>query len=147
VNTVTQKVILLGASNLYHCADHLRRAGRVVLDLSSPGWLASTDNIALLFGKLEKIQCGTDDTLILDLYGNPAYRFEQFDGLISLPYKSKGRYHFAGNIVTCPLSSLKKSAGEYNLCFPREKGLKVHCDSIPPEVSVFWLLFPIWSQW
>jgi hypothetical protein len=107
-NTLTQKVILLGASNLGHCADRLRQAGRVAFDLSSPGWLASPDNIALPLDKLDKIQCSMDDTVILDLYGNLAYRFKQFDGSILLPYKSMGRYHFAGNIITCPLSSFKK---------------------------------------
>ncbi len=107
-NTSMQKVILLGASNIGHCADRLRREGIEVLDLSCPGWLATLENIATLLGKLEKIPCDVDDTLVLDLYGNLSYRFEQFDGLISLPYKSKGRYHLAGNIVTCPLTSFKK---------------------------------------
>jgi hypothetical protein len=53
-NTFMQKVILLGASNIGHCADSLRREGIEVLDLSSPGWLASPENIALLLGNLKK---------------------------------------------------------------------------------------------
>ncbi len=40
-NISMQKVILLGASNIGHCADRLRREGIEVLDLSCPGWLAT----------------------------------------------------------------------------------------------------------
>jgi hypothetical protein len=52
-NILTQ-VILLGASNLGHCADRLRQSGKLVVDLTSPGWIASPDNITMLQGKLEK---------------------------------------------------------------------------------------------
>jgi hypothetical protein len=129
-NTLMQKVILLGASNIGHCADRLRREGFEVVDLSSPGWLATPDNIALLLGKLEKIPCGTSDTLILDLYGNLSYRFEQFDGSISLPYKSKGRYHLAGNVVTCPLQSFRKVLENTTAVFSAKKDSKMIV--IPP---------------
>jgi hypothetical protein len=129
-NTLMQKVILLGASNIGHTADRLRREGFEVVDLSSPGWLATPDNIALLLGKLEKLPCGTSDTLILDLYGNLSYRFEQFDGSISLPYKSKGRYHLAGNVVTCPLQSFKKVLENTTAVFSAKKDSKMIV--IPP---------------
>jgi hypothetical protein len=84
----------------------------------------------MLLGKPEKIPCGVDDTLVLDLYGNLSCRFEQFDGSISLPYKSKGRYHFAGNIVTCPLTSFKKVLENTTCVFNAKKDSKLIV--IPP---------------
>jgi hypothetical protein len=86
-----------------------------------------------------------EDTLVLDLYGNLAYRFEQFDGSISLPYKSKGRYHFAGNIVTCPLTSFKKVLENTTCVFNAKKDS--YRDPTSAKVYVLWLLFPAWSQW
>jgi hypothetical protein len=103
-----QKVILLGASNLGHCADHLRKLGISVIDLTKPGWIATPDNVSSLLEKLNNIPCYDGDRLVLDLYGNLSYRFEQFDGTLSLPYKSDGRYHLAGNVVTCPIPVFKK---------------------------------------
>ncbi len=61
-----------------------------MVDLISPGWIASPDNIAELSEKLDRIQCADSDTLVLDLSDNLAYKFDQSDGSISLLYKSSG---------------------------------------------------------
>jgi hypothetical protein len=58
---------------------------------------------------VERVPCGEHDTLVKDLCGNLAYRFKQFDGLMSLPYKSNGKYHLAGKIAACPLTTCKKT--------------------------------------
>ncbi len=107
--TGSQKVILLGASNLSRCAERLRKFGLCVIDLTQPGWIASPENIATLAEKLSKISCGDSDKIVFDLFGNLSYRFEQFDGTLSLAYKSGGRYHLAGNVVTCPIAVFKKT--------------------------------------
>jgi hypothetical protein len=107
-DTGAQKVILLGASNLGHCADHLRKLGISVIDLTKPGWIATPDKVSALLEKLNSIPCNNGDRLVLDLYGNLSYRFEQFDGTLSLPYKSDGRSHLAGNVVACPMPVFKK---------------------------------------
>jgi hypothetical protein len=39
---------------------------------------------------------------VFDLLGNSLVRFEQFDETTSLPYKSNGRLHLGGKIVTTP---------------------------------------------
>jgi hypothetical protein len=49
-----QKVVLIGASNLGCCAQHLRERGMRVIDLTQPGWLASRENILELTKKLKK---------------------------------------------------------------------------------------------
>jgi hypothetical protein len=107
-NNVSQRVILVGGSNLGCCADRLRRLGKCVVDLTVPGWVASSENVCQLTNKLGEMACGKDDTVVADLYGNLAYRFEQFDGSLSLPYKASGKYHMAGNIVICPTPIFKR---------------------------------------
>jgi hypothetical protein len=97
-----QKVVLLGASNLGGCASRLRRQGKQVIDLTQPGWLASKENIESLSEKLKKIDCNEQSTLAFDLFGNSSFRFEQFDGSLSMPFKQSGSHHLAGKIVTCP---------------------------------------------
>jgi hypothetical protein len=69
-DTNASKVILLGASNLGNCADRLIQQGLDVLDLTTPGWIASPDNVALLEEKLSNVMIGKKDSIILDLYGN-----------------------------------------------------------------------------
>jgi hypothetical protein len=46
--------------------------------------------------------------MVFDLFGNSSFRFAQFDGLLSMPYKSTGRYHMAGKIVACPLPVFRR---------------------------------------
>ncbi len=107
-NNASQRIILLGGSNLGCCADRLRRLGKHVIDLTEPGWIASPDNISQLVTKVASLECSERDTVVADLYGNLAYRFEQFDGSLSLPFKSGGKYHMAGNIVICPSPIFKR---------------------------------------
>jgi hypothetical protein len=95
--------------NLGSCVERFKKLGFVVVDLTKPGWIASPENISSLTEKLSGISCGRADRIVLDLYGNLSYRFEQFDGTLSLPYKSGGRYHLAGNVVVCPVTIFKKT--------------------------------------
>jgi hypothetical protein len=90
MDTCEEKVILLGASNLGRCAARLRALGNTVIDLTQPGWIASKA------------------ILVYDLYGNSTFRFEQFDGSLSMPFNSSGKYHMAGNIVVSPLQVFRK---------------------------------------
>jgi hypothetical protein len=120
-DTKAQKVILLGASNLGRCADHLKNLGISVIDLTSPGWIATPDNVSALLEKLNSITCSNSDRLVLDLYGNLSYRFRQFDGTVSLPYKSDGRYHLAGDVVACPIAVFKKIVESTSPLFTAKK--------------------------
>jgi hypothetical protein len=107
-DNLEQKVILLGASNLGCCAQRLRQRGKQVIDLTQPGWVASNDNIIAMAEKLKKIECSASSTLVFDLFGNSSFRFEQFDGSLSMPFKQAGRYHLAGKIAACPLPVYKR---------------------------------------
>jgi hypothetical protein len=66
------------------------------------------ENIVELTKKLKNIECGESSTLVFDLFGNSSFRFEQFDGSFSMPFKHAGRFHLAGKIVACPLSAYKR---------------------------------------
>jgi hypothetical protein len=103
-----QKVVLLGASNLGCCALRLRKQGKQVIALTQPGWLASKENIVALTEKLKSIECNETSTLVFDLFGNSSFRFEQFDGSFSMPFKHAGRHQLAGKIVVCPLPVYKR---------------------------------------
>jgi hypothetical protein len=43
-----------------------------------------------------------------DILSNSAVRFEQFDGTTALPFKSSGRYHLGGRVVSTPIATFKK---------------------------------------
>jgi hypothetical protein len=103
-----QKIILLGASNLGRCAARLRALGSEVVDLTQPGWIASKTNVDALLCKLDKISCNERTTMVFDLYGNSTFRFEQFDGSLSMPFSSSGKYHLAGDIAVCPVPVFRK---------------------------------------
>ena len=45
-----------------------------------------------------KVRDGNDVAVILDLFGNSAYRYEQQDGNLALPCKISGKHHLPGNI-------------------------------------------------
>ncbi len=103
-----RKVVLIGASNLKNSARNFSSNGFEVQDLTVPGWVASHENIEILQSKLMRFQADSNTVFIFDLLGNSAYRFEQFDGTQSLPFKTNNKYHLAGNIVTCALPTFKK---------------------------------------
>ncbi len=139
-DTGVQKVILLGASNLNSCVDHFKTLGLEVVDLTTPGWIASPENILSLTEKLKGLKCSSHDKIVLDLYGNMSYRFEQFDGTLLLPYKSGGRYHLAGKVVVCPATTFKKTLENTTSLFLAKKKSKYHCCSPAASVLVCRLL-------
>jgi hypothetical protein len=98
-----------------------KKLGLIVVDLTAPGWIASPENILSPTEKLKGLNCSSHDKIVLDLYGNMSYRFEQFDGTLSLPYKSGGRYHLAGNVVVCPAATFKKTLENTTCLFLAKK--------------------------
>jgi hypothetical protein len=103
-----RKVVLVGASNLRSSACHFSLAGFDVQHLTVPGRVASPENITKLKTKVEEIKTDSNTVFVFDLFGNSAYRFEQFDGTKSLPFRTNNKFHLAGNVVTCALPTFKK---------------------------------------
>jgi hypothetical protein len=124
-----QKVLLVGASNLTHSLPYFTDPSLSFVDVTQPGWIASPENIKKLREQLETI--ATDSVgIVFDLLGNSSVRYEQFDGTTALPFKSNGRFHFGGKVVTTPSDIFKKVVENVIPIF-KTKG-NTPCVIIPP---------------
>jgi hypothetical protein len=85
----------------------------------------SIKNIEEMHSKLAEVKCSDTDTIVFDLFGNTTYRFEQFDGTLSMPYRVNGRYHLAGNIVTCEAKNFTKTMETASKLFLAKKNMNV----------------------
>jgi hypothetical protein len=96
-----KNLVCVGSSILKQLIPHFQAAGYVVTDLTQPGWIVSDKNISILIKKLSELRLEPGFSVIFDLVGNCTYRYQQFDGTQSLPFKEGGRYHFAGPVSVC----------------------------------------------
>ncbi len=73
----------------------------------SAGWTPCPENVRKMAATVEE-KATNSAAFVFDLLGNSSVRFEQFDGTTSLPFKSNGKYHLAGKVVTTPPEIFKK---------------------------------------
>jgi hypothetical protein len=99
--------IVIGGSNMKNLCPYLNKLGITVLDLSQSGWVPTADNIKKLAEKLKEIPDISNIPVIMDLLGNVAFRYEQLDGNLALPFKFGGKYHFGGKVLVCEHATLK----------------------------------------
>ncbi len=125
-----KKVVLVGASNLGNCSDAFRQSGLEVVDLIVPGWLATPENVNKVVEQLKKLQNLESCKLVIDPFGNSTFRFEQFDGSSSLPYKIGGKYHMAGDITVVPSTAFNKQIDSVMPILLLAKN--THCVLVPP---------------
>jgi hypothetical protein len=97
------------ASNLRYSARHFLDSDLSFGDISTPSWTANPPNIALLVAEVKQRVKDGAKAFIFDLLGNSSVRYEQFDGTTSLPYKSEGKFHLAGNVVISPDNIFQKT--------------------------------------
>jgi hypothetical protein len=62
----------------------------------------------LLLQTQENVKDGAA-AFVFDIFSNTTARFEQFDGSTALPYKSDGRFHLGGKIVTSSPETFAKT--------------------------------------
>jgi hypothetical protein len=94
--------IIAGARNLCSSASYFCELNVPIVDISTPGCTATSASITKLCGELEsKITVGTS-RVIFDLLRNTSLHYKHNDWTISLPYKSRGRFHFEGKTVVTP---------------------------------------------
>jgi hypothetical protein len=67
---------------------------------------------------------------VFDILSNSAVRFDQFEGTTALPFKSNGRYHLGGRVVSTPIATFKKVIEHVSPIF-KAKGNNA-CIVIPP---------------
>jgi hypothetical protein len=101
VKEQVRRVILVGASNLKKAGFFFSRFGLEVTDLCVPGWVISPVNVTEMASQLGNLNIGPSDAVVIDLFGNSVYRFIDYDGTISRPYKQGGTYHMAGKVTVC----------------------------------------------
>jgi hypothetical protein len=103
-----KSLVCIGSSILKQLVPYFQAAGYTVSDLTQPGWIATEENIQSLIKKMSQLSLEPGFAVILDLVGNCAYRYCQFDGTQALPYKEGGRFHFAGPVTLCGDETFKK---------------------------------------
>ncbi len=97
------------SSNLRYSARHFVDSDLSFGDISTPSWTANPPNIARLVAEVKQRVKDGAKAFVFDLLGNSSVRYEQFDGTTSLPYKSEGKFHLAGNVVISPDNIFQKT--------------------------------------
>ncbi len=105
--TIEQKVVLVGASNLNRASQYFEAHDLTFENRSIPGWTPTVENVKKITDLVDdKAKGGA--AFVFDILSNSAIRFEQFDGMTSLPFKSNGRYHLGGRVVSTSTDTFKK---------------------------------------
>jgi hypothetical protein len=89
-------IVIIGASNMRRLVPVLNAAGFTVTDLSKSSWLATEENIASLIASMSTLQLPPKFSVVLELFSNSSFRFKQFYGSLSLPFKDGTGYHMGG---------------------------------------------------
>jgi hypothetical protein len=88
----------------------LQSSGYTVTDLTSPGWLATAENIDHALCVINSLALESAYILVMELFGNSTFRYRQFDGTMALPYKSQKGYHLPGKIGVSDNDSFLRTA-------------------------------------
>jgi hypothetical protein len=100
------------------------------VDNSSPGWKPTPDNIVAVRDNVRVHVAQHVSAFVFDLLGNSLVRFEQFDGSLSLPYKSQGKFHLGGKVVVSPPDVFKKTVSAIIPILLEKKDIP--CIVVPP---------------
>jgi hypothetical protein len=110
---------------------HLNKLGITVLDLTQKGWVPTPENITKLAEKIAEIPDNLNIPIIMDLLGNIAFRYEQVDGNLALPFKYGGKYHFGGKVLVCSNAILRNTIRTLKPVFDVIKGDSLFCSPFP----------------
>jgi hypothetical protein len=119
--TIVQKVVLCGASNLKYSVACFNDSSFSYVDNTVPGWMPTPENIAMLLEHVRVLSADRNSAFIFDFLGNTSVRYEQFDGSTSLLLKSQGKFHLGGDVVVCSTDLFQKTVMAI-LPILREKG-------------------------
>jgi len=72
-----------------------------VVNLCVPGWVSSPNNVADMIEKLSTVNIDKETAIVLDVFGNSTYRYENYDGSVLMPVKMGGGYHLIGDVTVC----------------------------------------------
>jgi hypothetical protein len=130
-----QTYIVIGSSIMGKVAGHLRSLGLNVIDLSIPGWVATSENVEGLVARLSALKNVENFAIVLDLHSNSTFRFLQFDGTLALPVKEGKKYHYPGELRTVTDDIYKKiTAGLQTVLLSAQKNIKILIPPLPRYV-------------
>jgi len=124
-------LLVIGGSHSKILATELFNKGKLVVDLSIPGWTPTDNNIKNLEGKLEKIENLEKYIVVADFVSNYVFRFEQMDGQLAFPYKVGGRYHMLSKVTVCNKESLGVALDKLRDVLGMLKGPKICLPPLP----------------
>jgi len=111
VDTVSvSSIVTFGASNLGQLTPLLSGCGLSVVDKTVPGWRATPENLQKIEQDLAELSKSKSTIIVLELFGNAAYRFSQFDGSTSLPIKIGSSYHLPGEVGVTDVKTFEQLA-------------------------------------
>jgi hypothetical protein len=125
-----QKVVLVGANNLKISATCFNDPSFDRKDKSVKGWTPTLDNIKMLAEMIRQQHDQGARDFVFDFFGNIGLRYEQFDGTMSLSFKSEGRFHLGGKAVVCPADLFKRMVDSMASVFTALN--ETPCVIIPP---------------
>jgi hypothetical protein len=82
-----QTYIVIGSSIMGKVAGHLRSLGLNVIDLSIPGWVATTENVEGLVARLSALKNVENFAIVLDLHSTVTAHFGFSNLTVSWPYR------------------------------------------------------------
>jgi hypothetical protein len=104
-------IVLVGASNMKKLVPLLMASGYTVTDLTRASWMATPENITHIVECINSLSLDPGFTLVMELFGNSTFRYEQFDGTRALPFKHGNCYHMEGKIGVCDDESFLRLLG------------------------------------
>jgi hypothetical protein len=104
------RTVVVGASHMRRTAQELIAGGTEVVDLSSPGWYPSRENLKTSGDYLARLKLTEKDCLILDLWSNSSLLGTDELGFPKMPLKSNedGKYHILGKLQAAPPTMFEK---------------------------------------
>ena len=103
-----RKVILVGASVLKRAGECMAVNGTEVVDLCVPGWSITPDNVRELTDKLKGLDVQGPTVVVMDLFGNSVFRYIDYDGTESRPFKQGGGFHMPGEVTVVGADIMSK---------------------------------------
>jgi hypothetical protein len=130
-NHATQKIIVVGASHCKKLVHAISDHNIDVVDLTVPGWTPTPANIASLSAKLSEVGIESNSIVVIDVLSNSIYRFEQYDGSLSLPFKSNGVHHMGGKVSICGKEAVFNTLLCTKEIFAKIPGFKIVLPPLP----------------
>jgi hypothetical protein len=128
---INEKVVLIGASHSRRLCTELASRGLECIDICIPGWTPTPENIELIEKKISEVGIDSGCVAIIDVLSNIVYRYEQYDGTLSLPYKTEGKYHMGGKVSTCTKENIIHTLGTAKGILSHFSGKKIILPPIP----------------